>query len=184
MRRSWSPPDVGIGPEETGGAVRAPRPIVTRSALVLGPAATLLYVVSWFLPVAAGGSTLESGVLPGWEAVRLALSPLWPYDAFVAEGSLRWSIAVASAVTNVLFVACCWALLQAWRHGRSARWIAYPLIIAALINAAWLWLAPVWPSWGFYCWIGSFLLLALAADRLRARPVGHEPDESGQPEDH
>ena len=151
------------------------------TAVILGLVAAIAYVVSWFLPVAVGGSTLESGVLPGWEALRLALSPLWPYEDFISERSLRWSIAVASAVTNVLFVACFWALVQAWQQRRSARWIAYPLIIAAFINTAWIWLAPVWPSWGYYCWNGSFLLLALAADRLRARPLPELLDASATP---
>lgn len=163
-------------PEETGGPARTRRLSARRVAGILGLLAAVLYVAAWFLPVAIGGSTLESGVLPGWEALRLALSPLWPYEDFVSERSLRWSIAVASAVTNVLFVACVWALIQAWRDGRSARWIAYPLIIAAIINTAWIWLAPVWPSWGYYCWNGSFLLLALAADRLRARPAPASPE--------
>ena len=27
-----------------------------------------------------GGPTLADGVLPGWEACRLALSPIWPYE--------------------------------------------------------------------------------------------------------
>lgn len=139
-------------------------------AHALGPAAALLYGLSWFLPVVNLSGVGESSELPGWEALRLALSPLWPYEDFVAEGSIRASLAVASAFTNVLFCFCAIALFDAWRRGRSARWIAYPLMIAALIDAAWLWSSPAWLSWGYYCWLGSFLLLALAADRLRAKP--------------
>jgi hypothetical protein len=136
-----------------------------RRPFAVGSIAALLYVVAWFLPVAEGASTLDAGVLPGWEALRVALSPLWPYERFIAEGSLRASLAVASGVTNLLFVAACWALLQARSSGRSVNWIAFPLLIAAVINATWLWSSPAELSWGYYCWLASFILLALAADR-------------------
>lgn len=138
--------------------------------LAIGPVAVLLYAIAWLLPVADGGSTLSSGVVPGWEALRVALSPLWRYDRFVAEGSLRASLAVASGVTNLLFVAAVWAMLQARAAGRAVRWIAFPLLIAALVNATWVWSSPAELSWGYYCWLASFLLLALAADRQR--PAG------------
>jgi hypothetical protein len=142
-----------------------------RRPVAVGPIAALLYVVAWFLPVADGGSTLGAGVLPGWEALRIALSPLWPYDRFVDEGSLRSSLSVASGVTNVMFIAACGAMWQAKAAGRSINWVAFPLLVAAIVNATWLWSSPAELSWGYYCWLGSFLLLALAADRQRSNPV-------------
>jgi hypothetical protein len=83
----------------------------------------------------------------------------------VAEGSLRASLAVASGVTNVLFIAACWAMLEARSAGRSIKWVAFPLLVAAMINATWLWSSPARLSWGYYSWLASFVLLALAADR-------------------
>ena len=145
--------------------------------LAPGPIAALLYLTAWFLPVADVGSTIGSGTLPGWEAVRIAMSPLWPYDDFIAEGSLRASLSVASAVTNLLFVIACLALLHARVTGRPLRWIAFPLLIAAIINATWLWSSPAVLSWGYYCWLGSFVLLALAADRQH-RPPAETPDSA------
>lgn len=150
-----------------------------RRPFAIGPIAALLYIVAWFLPVAEGASTLGTGVLPGWEALRVALSPLWPYERFIAEGSLRASLAVASGVTNLAFVTACWALLQARPSRRSVRWIAFPLLIAAVINATWLWSSPAELSWGYYCWLASFILLALAADRTSE---ASDPAEAPTPE--
>ena len=41
----------------------------------------------------------------GWQAFRVALSPLWPYEDFRIEPGLLLVLSVASALTNVLFVA-------------------------------------------------------------------------------
>ena len=150
-----------------------------RRPFAIGPIAALLYVVAWLLPVAEGASTLGTGVVPGWEALRVALSPLWPYERFIAEGSLRASLSVASGVTNLAFVSACWALLQARANGRSVRWIAFPLLVAAVINATWLWSSPAELSWGYYCWLASFILLALAADRTSGAT---DPPDAPAPE--
>jgi len=42
-----------------------------RTILIVG---LVTYVVAWFLPVSTSGTTLASGRLPGWEALRLTLS--------------------------------------------------------------------------------------------------------------
>ena len=102
----------------------------------------------------------------GWQAFRVALSPLWPFEEFQDRAGV-WLLvlSVASALTNVLFVvlaACCsWsrqARAQAGALGRGggdaaesalgrSRWRADRRDLEA----------------GYFVWVCSFALLALAA---------------------
>ncbi len=136
--------------------------------------AALLYCLSWFLPVAAGGSRYGQESLPGWEALRVALSPLWSYREFVAGGSLHSSVSVASGLTNVLFVAALVALVQQRSGVRSIGWIGAALLLAVVINAQWLVISPVSLEVGYYCWLASFVLLAVGI-LGRPRPARAAP---------
>ena len=147
---------------------------VSQLPFLISVVAALLFGVSWFLPVADGGSRYGEGVLPGWEALRVALSPLWSYREFVAEGSVHSSVSVASGLTNVLFVAALAALVQQRNGTRSIWWIGAALLLAVVINAQWRVISPVTLKAGYYCWLASFLLLAVGI-LLRPRPVGLAP---------
>jgi len=124
----------------------------------------LLYVIAWFLPVAKDGTTLADGGLPGWQAFRVALAPLIPYDGFAEDtGIFHNVISVASALTNFLMLLCLF-----WLAGpattprvRQSRWI---IVAAAAIDAYWFRMAADLYL-GYYCWLGSFVVLAVVAFR-------------------
>lgn len=153
---------------------------VSQLASLISFTAAAIYSIAWFLPVAEGGSRYGDGVLPGWEALRVALSPLWSYREFVTEGSVHSSVSVASGLTNVLFVAALVAMVQQRSGARSIWWIGAALLLAAVINAQWLVISPVALKAGYYCWLASFMLLGvgiLLRPRLRPRPVEAAPDQ-------
>jgi len=73
---------------------------ITR-AKVLWILAVVANVLGWALPVIEDDQRVYRGV----HAFRVALSPLWPYERFrMPAGYMLW-LSVASALTNVLFVA-------------------------------------------------------------------------------
>jgi hypothetical protein len=118
-------------------------------------AAFVAHVLGWLLPVARG--------YHGWHAFRIALSPLWPYENFSIEPGILLVLSVASALTNVLFIAL--AILLVLREGR-ARAILWAAAGATLLNLHW----PISMGderrvleGGYFVWVCSFVLLALAA---------------------
>ncbi len=71
----------------------------------------------------------------------------------------------------MLFVAALVALVQQRRGVRSIRWIGAALLLAVVINAQWLMISPVALELGYYCWLASFVLLAVGMlARLAPRP--------------
>jgi hypothetical protein len=116
--------------------------------------AGLVYAVAWFVKVIKDGDTLADGVLPGWQALRVALSPLW-------EGEFRWgwlqgTLSVASGLTNLVFV------LALVRPARRWSWF---LFAAAALNTFWIFdMGPLGDMRaGYWLWLVSFALLGLAA---------------------
>ena len=100
--------------------------------------ALFIFAVSWTLHVIRGGVTLPKG-LPGWEAFRVAFSPVWPY-ADVRVDTWYWAAPD--------------------RRRASVKWIA---VVAFIINSQWLVFGD--GDWrglriGYYLWWISFLLLA------------------------
>jgi hypothetical protein len=100
----------------------------------------------------------------GWQAFRVALSPLWPYENFRIEPGLLLILSVASALTNVLFVAL--ATVLAWQGAQRAKAVLWVAAGATLLNLHW----PI--SMGqeraqlenaYFVWVCSFALLAFAA---------------------
>jgi len=99
----------------------------------------------------------------GWQAFRVALSPLWPFEQFKIEPGVLLVLSVASGLTNLLFV-----LLAAWLvagQGR-ARLVLWAAAGATLLNLHW----PISMGenaddllLGYYVWVVGFALLALAA---------------------
>lgn len=135
-------------------------------------AALLIYLLAWFLPVAAEGSTLADGVLPGWEALLVALEPLWdrdPNDTLFTSATM-----VLSGLTNLVFLGA--VVLMGRRPARRAREASIALLAAGVVNGYWIWLSyseSLALRVGYYAWLGAFLLLAAAAalESPAARPV-------------
>lgn len=132
-------------------------------ATVFLAVAGFMYVVAWFLPVVDGGTTLAKGGLPGWEALRLALWPIWNRDAGIESwGAL---IGVLSGLTNGWFLASVLAL-TVWPV-KSKRLLVWGSLLAALINAQWFALSDAADRAdfriGYYVWLASFAVLACAA---------------------
>ena len=79
----------------------------TRSLVLIGAAS---YPLAWFVPVVEGGTNLTMGTLPGWEAFRAALSPIWPYEAlylsawYVRPAWYESLLYVVSGLTNFVLV--------------------------------------------------------------------------------
>ena|SRR5689334_8125449 len=138
--------------------------------------ATILYVLSWFLPVVKGGWTLDEG-LPGWEAMTTALHPLWDARAFTDEPF--WSpLWVASGLTNLFMVGA----LVRLHIGRTAdsnpwHWVAWA---AAAINSSWIWC--YWEDRGlrigYFLWLLSFVCLVVSFMALRHREQVEVPQVS------
>lgn len=119
-------------------------------------AAVVTNLLAWFMPV------VDDYV--GWQAFRVALSPLWPFEQFhIPPGSLL-VLSVASGVTNVLFFLLAAVLVtQPARRAKPVLWIA---AAATLVNLHW----PISMGAerdeleaGYFIWVCSFALLTLAA---------------------
>jgi hypothetical protein len=120
-----------------------------------------LHAAAWLLPVSKEGVKLPQG-LPGWQAFRLAASPVWPYlDVQIAEW-YNAALSSISALTTVLFVVgSTWVVLFGSRVVRRvAAWIAAS---AFVINAHWF-TRPASDQMelrvGYFLWWLSFPLLA------------------------
>jgi hypothetical protein len=123
-----------------------------RTALL---AAIVANVLGWVLPAVYGEA--------GWRAFRASLSPLWPYEGFRLDPGLLLWLSVASGLTNLLFAVLAAGL--ALRPDR-ARWVLWSAAAATLLNLH-------WPfsmggerrllQAGYFVWVASFALLALAA---------------------
>ena len=143
--------------------------VPTRSAGFASRAATaivgLIYVVAWFVQVAKDGQTLADGVLPGWQAVVLAFSPLW--GDFNGNG-LRAALCVGSGLTNVVFLA---GILRLARRSRTSTtaWV-WLLLGSAAVNTFWIvdGGSPGDMRAGYWLWLASFLLLGVVAFLSRA----------------
>jgi hypothetical protein len=119
-------------------------------------AAVIANVAGWVLPV------VEDYL--GWQAFRVALSPLWPFEQFRIEPGLLLVLSVASALTNLLFVLLAAMLaLDAERRAKAVLWAATG---ATLLNLHW----PISMGerradleLGYFVWVSAFALLAFAA---------------------
>ncbi|MDH3497311.1 MAG: hypothetical protein OER21_11140 [Gemmatimonadota bacterium] len=134
-----------------------------RLATLLLPTAALVFVVAWLTPVIDQGTTLGQGGVPGWEAFRVALSPVWPYEGFEAMNWFWSIIAVSSALTNFLFVAALAHLV--WQPGVYRRAVCWALALAFVVDSAWFVFSGdrEYLRLGYYLWVASFALLAVAA---------------------
>jgi hypothetical protein len=124
-------------------------------------AAAVANLLGYLLPAAMN--------VRGWEAFVLALSPLWSFDDFAAEPAWFLILIVASALTNALFIALAGLL---WR-GRKPHAVLWAAGASTLLNLHWVVTLGAdrrYLETGYFLWICSFALLALAAF-LAARSV-------------
>jgi hypothetical protein len=122
-------------------------------------AAVIANVLGWALPVIDD--------YRGWQAFRVAFSPVWAFEQFKLEPGLLMILSVASALTNVVFVVLAVALVAGFaRTAARARAVLWMAAGAALLDLHWpismgenrIELEP-----GYFIWVGSFALLALTA---------------------
>lgn len=139
-----------------------------RFAKLLLPLAALVYVIAWFTPIVDGGTTLAEGGVPGWEAFRVALSSVWPYRDFETNTWYWGVLTVSSALTNLVFVAVLAHLM--WRPGMHRRATAWALALAFVVNCSWFISGDRdYLRLGYYLWVASFALPAVAAWLSTAR---------------
>jgi hypothetical protein len=127
-----------------------------RSARTMVSAAIVAHVLGWVLPVVRD--------YRGWQAFRVALTPLWPYEQFRIEPGWLLLLSVASALTNVLFVAL--AVLLLVDATRWARAVLFAAAAATLLDLHWplsMGAQRAELGSGYFIWVTSFALLALAA---------------------
>ncbi len=131
-----------------------------------------VWALAWFVQVVQGGATLSDGVLPGWEALRVSFSPIWPGD-FGGSRIEAW-LCVGSGLTNLVFVVAFarWIRREA---PRTTIW-SWILFASAAIDTFWFFERGALPDLyvGYWLWLGSFVLLGLAAfprGRAGAPPV-------------
>lgn len=125
-----------------------------------------MYVAAWFVPVHASGVHLPRG-LPGWEAFRIAASPIWPYRDTSIDS--QWiPLSVLSATTNLVMLGSLVPVLRRART-RLRLWIR-AAVLSFAVDSFWL----VWnPEHagelrpGYYLWWVSFLALAFGLRGLR-----------------
>jgi hypothetical protein len=117
-------------------------------------AAVVANVLGWVLTAAMG--------VRGWEAFVLALSPLWSFDDFVEEPLWFLVLVVASALTNLLFIALAGLLVR----GRRLKAVLWTAAAATLLDLHWVVTLEGdrrYLESGYFIWVGSFALLTLSA---------------------
>lgn len=117
-------------------------------------AAVVANGLGWLLPVVDD--------YRGWQAFRVAFSPIWPFEQFRIEPGLLWVLSVTSALTNVLFV----ALTVILARGGRARLVLWLATGATLLDLHWpisMGAQRAELQSGYFVWVCSFALLALAA---------------------
>lgn len=127
---------------------------MTRSRVILLLAA-VANGLAWVLPV------IEE--FRGFHAFRVALSPLWPYEEFRIDGVWLIVLCVSSALTNGVFVVVAGLLLAGRVSARVLLWVAGA---ATLLNLHWVITMERERNdleIGYFIWVVSFALLALAA---------------------
>lgn len=127
-------------------------------------AAIVANVVGWVLPAIQD--------FRGWSAFTVALSPLWAFEDFRDEPLWLLILMIGSAFTNFLFVGLGVLLMR----GGQPKLVLFGAAAATLLDLHWVltlesdrrYLEP-----GYFIWVSSFALLALAAFLERqAAPSG------------
>ena len=133
--------------------------------------AVVMYGAAWWLPVIAGPNDASYGR----DAIKVAFYPLLhpARPASVAEG-FGQVLSLTSGLTNVLFVVI--AAIILFNLGRHlGRRLEIGGWLAAAVNLVWLADAPGDLALGYWLWLASFPLLALAIRARRMESVEHPP---------
>ena len=133
--------------------------------------AWIAYCAAWALPVHADGVRLPAS-LPGWQAFRLAASPLWPYEGTSFSSFDTWYGAVLSALsasTNIVMLASVWVIARS--KPSLLLLLSWACLASFLVNAHW-WLFDMEKSLedlrsGYWVWWCSFLAVGAGAIWLR-----------------
>jgi hypothetical protein len=147
----------------------------TTGLVIVGAA---LYCLAWVVPVLEGGRTLNTGMLPGWEAFRLALSPIWPFEEldlsawYVRPAWYLSALYVGSALTNIVLVV---ALLQRmFKPNQRGRLMSTLLFACGALNASFLLFSDRGGlRAGYYMWTLAYFLIAAGLSRSRTRKPGN-----------
>lgn len=117
----------------------------------------LVHAIAWLSPVHADGERLP-GTLPGWQAFRVAFSPVWRYEGFSADTGYGAAISSASALTNLVMLASVPVVLRGSARARAV--LGWTAAGSAVLNAQWF-LAGGRAELriGYYLWWFSFVLL-------------------------
>ncbi len=122
-------------------------------------AAIVANVLGWVLPVVND--------YRGWQAFRVAFSPVWPFENFKINPGPLMLLSVASAATNALFYVLAVLIAVRWANtARRARGVLWVAAGAALLDMHWplsMGEMAVELENGYFVWVGGFALLALAA---------------------
>ena len=145
--------------------------------------ALFLFATAWFLPVEADGARITDGILPGYQALLVALGPVTQHKfAELDLITVRELLTALSALSNLIMVYAL-AVVLAWPkiHFPTPARLSTVLLFAFLINAQW-----IWPRGGeflqlrigYWLWCSSFGLVAIAVRRLerRRRASGPTPE--------
>jgi hypothetical protein len=135
------------------------------------------YVLAWFVPVVQGGNDLTPGTLPGWQAFRYALSPIWAYEnldfsAWYVRLDWYWSLlCVVSALTNFVLVA---ALLRMIRKPSQQHPVLRVMLFASATFNTWFLLIPDRGDLrlGYYMWLIAYFLIAAGVAASRTSKQG------------
>jgi hypothetical protein len=134
----------------------------TKNLVFIGAAS---YLLAWFVPVVAGGTGVTSGTLPGWEAFRAALSPVWAYEhldlsEWPSKPAWYWSVLyVVSGLTNLVLVG---ALLRIMAQPDQPHPLLRAMLFAAGAFNTWFLLIPDRSGLrlGYYMWAIAYFLIA------------------------
>ena len=126
--------------------------------------AWIAYVTGWLLPVAEGGSKFLQGV-PGYEALMIALTPLWDRSLWEKPGLA--ALFVLSGATNLVMIGSWVAVRSQWRRGLRA--VAWAGLASLAVNSHWFFNQDrdLHLKIGYYLWWWSFLPLTIGTFRLR-----------------
>ena len=154
----------------------------TRKPYLLISGAWLVHAVAWFLPVIKDGVTFPHG-LPGWQAFRVAASPVWPIEDIHFEAWYYALLSATSAVTTLLFIfGSVWVVLHGSRALRRAS--AWTATFAFIFNAYWYVLFGSDRKdfrIGYFLWWLSFLLVAQGLFALSRQATDNTSTPSAKP---
>ncbi len=136
--------------------------------------ALLLFAVAWFLPVEATAARIQDGILPGYQAFVIAITPATMHRFNELDLiTVRELLTALSALSNLLMIYAL-AVVLSWPriHFPTPKRLSTVLLVAFLINAQWIW--PRGDEFldlqiGYWAWCSSFGLVAMAVRRLERR---------------